>query len=125
MEHDLELATNLITRVNVGAALTRTAGRSPDQLAVVDGARRWTFAELNAWVNRVAREYVAAYLTVIEPAGLLPPTQAARRTMIELFVLEKAIHEVENELLHRPEWVEVPLRGVLRIVDRPGVPVEL
>ena len=54
MEPELELATNLITRVNVGDALTRTAGRLPEQLAVVDGARRWTYAELNAWVNRVA-----------------------------------------------------------------------
>jgi acyl-CoA synthetase (AMP-forming)/AMP-acid ligase II len=54
MSDDLDLATNLITRVNVGDALTRTAGRMPDQLAVVDGPRRWTYAELNAEVNRVA-----------------------------------------------------------------------
>ena len=31
---------NLITRVNVGDSLTRTAGRLPDQLAVVDGERQ-------------------------------------------------------------------------------------
>ena len=51
---DFELASNLITRVNVGDALTRTAARLPDQLALVDGDRRWTYAELNARVNRVA-----------------------------------------------------------------------
>lgn len=51
---DLDLATNLITRINVGDALTRTAGRMPDQLAVVDGLRRWNYAELNARVNRTA-----------------------------------------------------------------------
>lgn len=54
MTADLDLATNLITRVNVGDGLTRTAGRLPEQVAVVDGDRRWTFAELNDWVNRVA-----------------------------------------------------------------------
>src|SRR4051794_19123629 len=54
MADDLELATNLITRVNVGDALTRTAGRMPEQPAVVEGDRRWTYAELNAWVNEVA-----------------------------------------------------------------------
>ena len=59
MADELELATNLITRVNVGDALTRTAGRMPDQLAVVDGERRWTYAELNAWVNRVANGLAA------------------------------------------------------------------
>jgi acyl-CoA synthetase (AMP-forming)/AMP-acid ligase II len=59
MADDLELATNLITRVNVGDALTRTAGRFPDQPAVVDGDRRWTYAELNARVNRVANGLAA------------------------------------------------------------------
>jgi acyl-CoA synthetase (AMP-forming)/AMP-acid ligase II len=51
---DEQLAANLITRVNVGDALTRTASRLPDRPAVVDGERRWTYAELNARVNRVA-----------------------------------------------------------------------
>ena len=59
---DIELATNLVTRVNVGDSLTRTAGRLPDAIAVVDGARRWTYSELSDRVNRVAhglrdREY--------------------------------------------------------------------
>ncbi|HEX3788848.1 MAG TPA: AMP-binding protein [Pseudonocardiaceae bacterium] len=49
-----ELQVNLIHRVNVGDSLTRTADRSPDAIAVVDGARRFGYAELNAWVNRVA-----------------------------------------------------------------------
>ncbi|WP_375497300.1 AMP-binding protein [uncultured Jatrophihabitans sp.] len=51
---DIELATNLITRVNIGDALTRTAARLPDHPAVVDGERRWTYAELDVWVNGVA-----------------------------------------------------------------------
>ncbi|RLV50927.1 long-chain-fatty-acid--CoA ligase [Nocardioides mangrovicus] len=48
------LADNLIHRVNVGDSLTRTARRRPDNVAVVDGDRSWTYAELDAWVNRVA-----------------------------------------------------------------------
>jgi acyl-CoA synthetase (AMP-forming)/AMP-acid ligase II len=54
MADDLELATNLITRVNIGDALTRTAARRPDQLALVDGERSWTYRALNEQVNRVA-----------------------------------------------------------------------
>jgi acyl-CoA synthetase (AMP-forming)/AMP-acid ligase II len=48
------MSTNLIQRVNVGDSLTRSAAARPTQLAVVDGDRRWTYAELNAWVNRLA-----------------------------------------------------------------------
>src|SRR3954468_17577464 len=50
----MELERNLIQRVNVGDSLTRTAAARPAQVAVVDGDRRWTYAELNAWVNRLA-----------------------------------------------------------------------
>jgi long-chain acyl-CoA synthetase len=50
----MELARNLIGRINVGDSLTRTAASKPDQLAVVDGDRRFTYAEFNAYVNRLA-----------------------------------------------------------------------
>jgi acyl-CoA synthetase (AMP-forming)/AMP-acid ligase II len=56
---DIDLAANLVTRVNVGDSLTRTAGRLPDATAIVDGARSWTYAELNARVNRVAHRLLA------------------------------------------------------------------
>ncbi len=45
---------NLIQRVNVGDSLTRTAAARPNQLAVVDGERRWTYEQFNTWVNRIA-----------------------------------------------------------------------
>ncbi|MCU1644262.1 MAG: fadD5 [Nocardia sp.] len=48
------LYSNLIHRVNVGDSLTRTSRRHPNRIAVVDGAQRYTYANLNAWVNRVA-----------------------------------------------------------------------
>ena len=50
----MDLARNLIGRINVGDSLTRTAASRPDQLAVVDGDRRLTYAEFNAYVNRLA-----------------------------------------------------------------------
>jgi acyl-CoA synthetase (AMP-forming)/AMP-acid ligase II len=54
MTDDPALGANLITRINVGDSLTRTAARWPDRLAVVDGARSWTYAQLNRRVNLVA-----------------------------------------------------------------------
>jgi long-chain acyl-CoA synthetase len=50
----VDLARNLIGRINVGDSLTRTAASRPDQLAVVDGDRRLTYAEFNGYVNRLA-----------------------------------------------------------------------
>ena len=56
---DFDLAANLVTRVNVGDALTRTAGRMPDAVAVVDGERRWTYDQLNRRVNQDANGLAA------------------------------------------------------------------
>jgi acyl-CoA synthetase (AMP-forming)/AMP-acid ligase II len=50
----VDLNRNLIGRINVGDSLTRTAASRPDQLAVVDGDRRFTYAEFNGYVNRLA-----------------------------------------------------------------------
>jgi acyl-CoA synthetase (AMP-forming)/AMP-acid ligase II len=50
----VDLARNLIQRINVGDSLTRSAAVRPSQLAVVDGPRRWSYAEFNAWVNQLA-----------------------------------------------------------------------
>ena len=50
----MDLQRNLAQRINVGDALTRSAAARPDHLAVVDGQRRWTYAQFDAWVNRLA-----------------------------------------------------------------------
>jgi acyl-CoA synthetase (AMP-forming)/AMP-acid ligase II len=55
----VDLNRNLIGRINVGDSLTRTAASRPDQLAVVDGDRRFTYAEFNRYVNRLAHGLAA------------------------------------------------------------------
>ncbi|MGD0061980.1 MAG: AMP-binding protein [Streptosporangiaceae bacterium] len=50
----MDLARNLIGRINVGDTLTRTAAARPGQLALVDGGRRFSYAEFNGYVNRLA-----------------------------------------------------------------------
>jgi acyl-CoA synthetase (AMP-forming)/AMP-acid ligase II len=52
------LSDNLIHRINIGDSLTRSAARSPDAEAMVEGDRRLTYAGLNTLVNRVANALV-------------------------------------------------------------------
>jgi maltose alpha-D-glucosyltransferase/alpha-amylase len=37
--------------------------------------------------------------------------------LLELFIVEKAAYEVCYELANRPDWVEVPLRGLLDTLE--------
>src|SRR4029450_12912681 len=50
-----------------------------------------------------------------------PRVSGARAEMdglLELFVLEKAVYELKYEVDNRPDWVGIPLAGLLDAVDR-------
>ena len=53
---------------------------------------------------------------------ILTPGQAADMThakaLIDFFTLEKAIYEVNYELANRPDWVAIPLNGILRVLAK-------
>jgi acyl-CoA synthetase (AMP-forming)/AMP-acid ligase II len=55
----VDLARNLIQRINVGDSLTRSAAARPDQPAIVDRPRQWTYAGFNRWVNQIAHGLAA------------------------------------------------------------------
>lgn len=57
---ETDLHKNLVGRVNVGDMLTRAAWRHPDHCAVVDGARRLSYRDLNTAVNRLANALLGA-----------------------------------------------------------------
>jgi long-chain acyl-CoA synthetase len=66
----MDLARNLIGRINIGDSLTRSAAARPGQLAVVDGGRRWTYAEFNALVNQIAHGLAARGYATGDALGL-------------------------------------------------------
>ena len=50
---------------------------------------------------------------------LWPADPHAAEGMLNFFLLEKAFYEIEYELSHRPDWLRVPLTGMLRILSQP------
>ena len=65
------LEYNLATRVNIGDSLRRMAGMFPDRVAVVDGADRVTYAELNDSAEHVARALLDLGLPAQSPVAML------------------------------------------------------
>ena len=66
----MDLARNIIQRVSIGDSLTRTAAAHPGRTALVDGGRRWTYAEFNAWVNRLTHGLAARGYTRGDGLGI-------------------------------------------------------
>jgi maltose alpha-D-glucosyltransferase / alpha-amylase len=47
-----------------------------------------------------------------------PASKKQARAMTTFFVLEKAVYEVSYELANRPQWVDIPLEGILGILNK-------
>ena len=68
------------------------------------------------WVSWVGASFLGAYLDASQDAGHLPSTREETALLLEILLLEKAIAEVGQELASRPDWVGVPLRGILELL---------
>ncbi|QHN04281.1 maltose alpha-D-glucosyltransferase [Granulicella sp. WH15] len=67
------------------------------------------------WQNSIAAEFLRGYRAAIaaDPALLPPPQQA--QTMLNAYLLEKALYELLYELNNRPTWLHIPLSGILAL----------
>ncbi len=63
--------------------------------------------------------FLEAYYEIISASDLLPTDALMRDALLDFFVLEKAVYELHYELNNRPDWAEIPLRG-LRALLREG-----
>ena len=94
--------------------LASSRGRSAGLIRAEDSEILGAWA--TAWYDQVASEYVTGYVEQMADAGLLPPSEERLRVFLEVLILEQALHEIDLELTHRPEWLVVPLRGAVRLL---------
>ena len=73
----------------------------------------WT----SLWHRWVSASFLRAYLDVTSKAGLLPSSPDELRILLKVHLLEKAIYEVGYELQHRPEWLKIPIRAILNLLE--------
>jgi maltose alpha-D-glucosyltransferase/alpha-amylase len=71
---------------------------------------------LAEWRDRATAAFLSAYRETIANQRLWPADPLATERMLNFFLLEKAFYEIEYELAHRPDWLRVPLTGMLRIL---------
>jgi trehalose synthase-fused probable maltokinase len=68
------------------------------------------------WEERAREAYLEGYFEHAD-ASLLPPGQGAIDQLLAVFELEKAVYELRYELNNRPDWVAIPVAGILRLLD--------
>jgi maltose alpha-D-glucosyltransferase/alpha-amylase len=68
---------------------------------------------LSNFRSRSSTIFINAYCDAI--GALL---SAAERSLLNLFLIEKAAYELNYETANRPSWIRVPLDGLLRLAGR-------
>jgi maltose alpha-D-glucosyltransferase/alpha-amylase len=93
-------------------------GRSPGLIREEDVAASEPWAHY--WYAWVSAAFLHAYR---QPAGhgpLLPKAGEDFQLMLDAHLLEKAVYELGYELNHRPDWVRIPVLGILELLGAPG-----
>ena len=67
------------------------------------------------WQHYISRFYLDAYL---ERMGSKAELNGEDEVLIRTYLLEKAIYELGYELNGRPDWVNIPLRGIHYLMSR-------
>jgi trehalose synthase-fused probable maltokinase len=73
-----------------------------------------------AWEARARAEFLDGYRKTVDMH--LVPSGASMDKLLRVFELEKAVYELRYELNNRPDWVRIPVAGILRVLEE-EVPV--
>jgi maltose alpha-D-glucosyltransferase/alpha-amylase len=74
-------------------------------------------AALGEWRDRATATFLTAYRESMTNRQLWPNDPQSADSLLRFFILDQAFEEVEYELSHRPEGLNAPLTGLLRILS--------
>jgi maltose alpha-D-glucosyltransferase/alpha-amylase len=88
-----------------------------DQIDAAMLPRLRTWADF--WSTCVSAAFLKSYLATAGKASFVPQTPEDLDLQLTTMLLEKALYELRYEMNVRPDWVHIPLRGILEVVTPP------
>jgi hypothetical protein len=73
------------------------------------------------WRRWVSIVYYQSYCSAAGHAAFLPGSASVRQILLDACLLRKAIYELGAELNQRPDWVAIPLEGIIELINSPAV----
>jgi maltose alpha-D-glucosyltransferase/alpha-amylase len=74
------------------------------------------------WQRWASAAFLRAYRATAAAAPFLPAEPRTFAALLDAFLLAKALYELVYELNNRPDWVRIPLRGLLSLCDQERAP---
>ena len=84
------------------------------------GDRERTLASVDDWRRATQGTFLDAYRTTMAGAPVYPEDADFEQAMLDLFLIQKAVYEVGYEMAMRPDWIDIPLRGLLALTEETG-----
>jgi len=73
-------------------------------------------AELEPWIEPwytcVSTVFLHSYIFTARSAAFLPRRPEHLQTLLNVFLLEKAVYEIGYEMNNRPDWLLIPFKGI-------------
>jgi maltose alpha-D-glucosyltransferase/alpha-amylase len=89
----------------------------PEDLPVLE---KWA----RSWYLWVSATFLKSYLQFTADIPILPRSREDIRVVLGAYLLDKAMYEVNYELNNRPDWLGLPLQGILQMLEAEAEPVE-
>jgi trehalose synthase-fused probable maltokinase len=120
LDFEGEPARSLVERRRKRSPLRDVAGMLRSFAYVASAARLQRGIDVPAdWEQRARTEFLVGYRESAD-ASLLPPSDSALHRLLAVYELEKAVYELRYELDNRPEWVGIPVAGIVRLLEEGG-----
>ena len=87
-----------------------------DQISKEDLPKLLPFAE--QWYHYMSGFFMQAYLETVAGSEFIPKDREDLDVLLQTYILEKAIYELNYELNNRPNWLIIPIRGIKAILAK-------
>lgn len=77
------------------------------------GGARSTGKVAKTWCQLVSIAFLNNYFKSTSGSQFLPQQGRRDKTPLSSYMLERALTEIKYELEHRPEWIRIPVPGIL------------
>ena len=85
-----------------------------DKLRKDSGLEKWA----ESWYYYITRLFLHGYFENMGENNFIPKDKEDYNILLDTFLLEKAVYELNYELNNRPDWVLIPIRGIRSIIER-------
>jgi maltose alpha-D-glucosyltransferase / alpha-amylase len=91
------------------AALLQNENLGIEQMKVLQ-------VQAETWYKKTSDLYLESYRTTAGKEVFFPQNPEDFKILLETFILEKAVYELNYELVYRPGWVLIPINGIRAIM---------